>query len=234
VGYRKEVARNLGVSIPTLLPLVACIRTLLAGRFFSASLNWSHLIEIKEQLVDISLPKIRRLRATPVNVPLAGPHPTGQRGDQLCAARPHGFRNGPGADGPRLRVLLTPIALTPIAELIEALQPLVQGDAVVEASRTFPIAWAARVHRDSHGGYRHGGLGRFGEDGRLSLTRLLGGEENPVPAYHSLDMAGPDGAAQEAAESMKMGFRCVKFKVGYPHVEQDRAVIRAARGAGRQ
>jgi hypothetical protein len=58
------------------LPPVACIRTLLAGRFFSASLNWSHLIEIKEQLVDASLPKIRRLRATPVNVPLARPHPT--------------------------------------------------------------------------------------------------------------------------------------------------------------
>jgi D-lactate dehydrogenase (cytochrome) len=44
-------------------------------------------------------------------------------------------------------------------------------------------------------------------------------------------MAGPDGAAQEAAESIELGFRCVKFKVGYPHVEQDRAVIGAARGA---
>jgi hypothetical protein len=27
-------------------------------------------------------------------------------------------------------------------------------------------------------------------------------------------MAGPDGAAQEAAESIELGFRCVKFKVG--------------------
>jgi L-alanine-DL-glutamate epimerase-like enolase superfamily enzyme len=44
-------------------------------------------------------------------------------------------------------------------------------------------------------------------------------------------MAGPDGAALEAAESIEPGFRCVKFKVGYPHVEQDRAMIRAARGA---
>ena len=34
----------------------------------------------------------------------------------------------------------------------------------------------------------------------LSLTRLLGGEEKPIPAYHSLGMAGPDGAAREAAE----------------------------------
>jgi hypothetical protein len=44
----------------------------------------------------------------------------------------------------------------------------------------------------------------------LSLTRLLGGEEKPVPACHSLGMAGPDGAAQEAAESIELGFRCVK------------------------
>jgi len=85
---------------------------------------------------------------------------------------------------------------------------------------------------DSHGGYRHGGLGRFGEVGWVvPLTRLLRGEEKPVPAYHSLGMAGPDGAVQEAAESIELGFRCVKFKVGYPHVEQDRAVIGAARGA---
>ena len=44
-------------------------------------------------------------------------------------------------------------------------------------------------------------------------------------------MAGPDAAAGEATESIELGFRCVKFKVGYSHVEQDRAVIRATRGA---
>jgi mandelate racemase len=35
----------------------------------------------------------------------------------------------------------------------------------------------------------------------LSLSKLLGGEEKPIPAYHSLGMAGPEGAAQEAASS---------------------------------
>ena len=44
-------------------------------------------------------------------------------------------------------------------------------------------------------------------------------------------MAGPDAAAGEATKSIELGFRCVKFKVGYSHVEQDRAVIRATRGA---
>src|SRR5260370_12840724 len=44
-------------------------------------------------------------------------------------------------------------------------------------------------------------------------------------------MAGREGGAGEAGESIGVGFRCVTFKVGYPHVEQDREVIRAARRA---
>jgi mandelate racemase len=60
----------------------------------------------------------------------------------------------------------------------------------------------------------------------LSLTRLLGGEENRLQAT-TASAARPDGAAQEAAESIELGFRCVKFRVGYPDVEQDQAVIRA-------
>ena len=39
-------------------------------------------------------------------------------------------------------------------------------------------------------------------------------------------MAGPDAAAGEATKSIELGFRCVKFKVGYSHVGQDRAAIR--------
>jgi mandelate racemase len=131
----------------------------------------------------------------------------------------------------------TPIALKPIADLIEALQPLIQEDAVA------PLVLAQKLQ----GRFRLIGPQGFtgiamaaidmaawdvlAKSAGLSLTRLLGGEEKPVPAYHSLGMAGPDGAAQEAAESIELGFRCVKFKVGYPDVEQDQAVIRAARGA---
>ena len=68
----KEVARNLGLSIPTLYRWR--IRALLAVAFFrfvklapfdriKGTSSWT--------LVDASLPKIRRLRATPVNVRLA-------------------------------------------------------------------------------------------------------------------------------------------------------------------
>ena len=122
---------------------------------------------------------------------------------------------GPTDQGPTGHAYVfcyTPIALKPIAELIEALQPLIQGEAVA------PLVLAQKLQ----GRFRL--LGPQGFTGiamaaidmvawdvlaksvGLSLTRFLGGEEKPVPAYQSLGMAGPDGAAQEAAESMTSRF----------------------------
>ena len=131
----------------------------------------------------------------------------------------------------------TPIALRPIADLIEALRSLIQGDPVA------PLVLAQKLQARFRllGPQGFTGIAMAGIDmaawdvlaksAGLSLTRLLGGQEKPIPAYHSLGMAGPEGAAREAAESIELGFRCVKFKVGYPLVEQDRAVVRAARNA---
>jgi mandelate racemase len=187
--------------------------------------------------VDASAPKIRSLRATPVNVPLARPHPTASGVVGSAPLVLVDLETDQGLTGHAYVFCYTLIALKPIADLIESLQPLIQGDAVA------PLALASKLQ------VRFRLLGPQGFTGivmaaidmaawdvlarsaGLSLSRLLGGEEKPIPAYHSLGMAGPDGASREAAESTELGFRCVKFKVGYPHVEQDRAVIRAARGA---
>jgi mandelate racemase len=105
---------------------------------------------------------------------------------------------------------------------VESLQPLIQDDPVV------PLALASKLQDR----FRLLGLQGFtgiataaidmaawdvlAKSAGLSLSRLLGGEERPIPAYHSLGMAGPEGTAREAAESIGLGFRCVKFKVGYP------------------
>ena len=61
----KEVARNLGLSIPTLYRWLPCIRTLLASRFFSAFVKLAHLIELKG---------LARGRFNPKDSPLAS-HP---------------------------------------------------------------------------------------------------------------------------------------------------------------
>ena len=156
--------------------------------------------------MDASLPKIRRLRATPVNVPLARPHPTASGVVSSAPLVLMDLETDQGLTGHAYVFCYTPIALKPIAELIEALQPLIQGDAVA------PLVLAQKLQ----GRFRLLGPQGFtgiamaaidmaawdvlAKSAGLSLTRLLGGEEKPVPAYHSLGMAGPDGAAQEAAE----------------------------------
>jgi mandelate racemase len=187
--------------------------------------------------VDASPPRVRSLRATPVNVPLSRPHPTASG---LVGSAPLvllDLETDQGLVGCSYVFCYTPIALKPISDLIEALQPLIQEDPVA------PLALAQKLQERFRllGPQGFTGIAMAAIDmaawdvlakrGGLSLTRLLGGEEKAIPAYHSLGMAGPQGAAREAAESIELGFRCVKFKVGYPHVEQDRAVVRAAREA---
>jgi mandelate racemase len=67
---------------------------------------------------------------------------------------------------------------------------------------------------------------------QLSCRSLdFSGGRKTHPRLITAGTAGPDAAAGEATKSIELGFRCVKFKVGYSHVEQDRAVIRATRGA---
>ncbi len=109
----------------------------------------------------------------------------------------------------------TPIALKPIAELIEALQPVIQGDSIASLVLAQKLQGRFRlIGPQGFTGIAMAAWDVLAKSAGLSLTRLLGSEEKPVPAYHSLGMAGPDGAAQEAAESTELGFRCVKFKVG--------------------
>jgi len=66
----------------------------------------------------------------------------------------------------------------------------------------------------------------------LPLVRLLGGEPRPVPVYDSLGMGRVELAAREAEASAAAGYRAVKYKIGYPDVATDVAVIRAAKQAG--
>ena len=179
--------------------------------------------------------KIRSLGATPVNVPLARPHPTASGVVESAPLVLVDLETNQGLTGRSYVFCYTSIALKPIADLIEALQVLIQGDAVAPLALTEKLQGRFRLlGPQGFTGIAMGAVDMAAWDVQaksagLSLTRFLGGEEKSIPAYHSLGMAGPDGAAQEAAESRELGFRCVKYKVGYLRVEEDQAVIQAAR-----
>lgn len=149
---------------------------------FSASLNSFPLIEVREKLVDASPPKIRSLRATPVNVPLARPHPTASGVVGSAPLVLVDLETDQGLAGHAYVFCYTPIALKPIADLVEALQPLIQGDAIA------PLALALKLQ------------GRF---------RLLGPQGFTGIAMAAVDMAAWDVLAKSAGLSLT-GFSAAK------------------------
>lgn len=64
---------------------------------------------------------------------------------------------------------------------------------------------------------------------KLSLARLLGGSERPIPAYDSFGIIDPaaDRAAIEA--SLRQGFRAIKIKIGGGSLAEDVARVGAVR-----
>ncbi len=65
---------------------------------------------------------------------------------------------------------------------------------------------------------------------RLPLVQLLGGSPKPLRAYESFGMCQPAEAAASAAASVGRGFRALKFKIGWPSLAEDMAVVKAIRG----
>jgi mandelate racemase len=142
-----------------------------------------------------------------------------------------------GVVGHSMVFTYTVAALGATAELIRNCGSLIQGDAVA------PVA----VEQKLSGRFRL--LGTQGLVGMalaaidmalwdalarshgISLVRLLGGVERPIPAYGGIGYDGPVESARVAVEWAERGFTGVKAKIGYPTVQEDVAVVRAIRKA---
>ena len=156
--------------------------------------------------------KIRSLRATAVNAPLARPHPTASGVVGSAPLVLLDLETDQGVTGHAYVFCYTPIALKPIADLMESLLPLIEGDVV--APRALASKLQGRFMLLGPQGFTGVAMAAIdmaawdvlAKSAGLSLTRLLGGEEKPIPAYHSLGMAGPEGASQEASRIDRAGF----------------------------
>jgi mandelate racemase len=63
----------------------------------------------------------------------------------------------------------------------------------------------------------------------LPLATLLGARCRPVRAYDSMGLYSAGEVAAAVSQSAEAGFRAVKIKLGWPTLEEDLAVVRAAR-----
>ena len=178
---------------------------------------------------------ISSLQARAVDVPLARPHPTA---GGIVSSAPLvlvDLLGEEGVAGTSYVFCYTPLALKPVAQLITNLESTLRGLPLVP----FDIERVLQARFRLLGPQGLTGIALAAIDMAvwdalaraqdLPLARLLGGAPRPIPAYHSLGMAGVEVAAQEAEESATAGFRAVKYKIGYPEVEIEVALVRAAK-----
>ena len=181
---------------------------------------------------------IRGLNIRAVRVPLSRPHPTAGGTVSEAPLVLVDLVTDDGITGSAYVFCYTPLALAPVARLVANLEEVIAGMPL--APLTIERALQARFRLLGSQGLT--GIAMAAVDMAawdalartvgLPLVRLLGGEARPIPVYNSLGMGGVDLAARETEESAAAGFHGVKYKIGYPDVQTDLAVVRAARKAG--
>jgi len=180
---------------------------------------------------------IRSLRVHAVSVPLPEPHRTA---GGVVAESPlvlTDLATEDGVIGHSLIFTYTRAALTPTADLLRNLAPLVEGQMLAPVALHRSLAQRFRLL----GTQGLVGMALAGLDMALwdalarcqgcSLVELLGGEARPVPAYGAVGFDGVQGSARVAERWASRGFTGIKAKIGYPTVKEDLAVVRAMREA---
>lgn len=177
------------------------------------------------------------LRARAVSVPL--PYPLQTASGELAEA-PLVLVDLPCSDGTVGHAYLlayTHLALRPLTELVRNLaevvagQPLAPRELAATVAARFRLLGPEGLPTIALAGVDMAAWDALGKVAGLPVCRLLGGAPRPVPAYGSLRSMHPDSAVQEAAELAAHGFDAYKGRVGYPDLDDDRAVITALRGA---
>ena len=142
-----------------------------------------------------------------------------------------------GGQGHGLVFTYNAAALKPTADLVTNLAPLVEGEELAPAALEAKLAGRFRL-LGTQGllGMALAGIDMALWDAlarthNLSLLTLLGGAPRSVPAYGAIGYDGPKQSGVVAEDWARRGFKGVKAKIGYPSLDEDRAVIRAIRSA---
>ena len=182
-------------------------------------------------------PKLKELRVRAVRVPMPRPHRTA---GGVVAEAPlvltDAVTDG-GVVGHSMVFTYTPVVLGPTADLIRNCEALIKGDAVAPAeverklSARFRLLGAQGLVGMALAAIDMALWDALARSHGVSLVRLLGGVERPIPAYGAVGYDGPAESAKVAGEWAERGFTGVKAKIGYSTVQEDVAVIRAMRKA---
>ncbi len=129
----------------------------------------------------------------------------------------------------------SPVTLRRLVELISNLAEMLLGKSVspVERMREFDGAFRL-LGRQGLLGMAISGLDMafwdaLGRAQGLSVARLLGGNENPIPAYDSYGVIDPERDIAQLENSLEQGFKAIKIKIGGSDLGQDLETVAAVR-----
>lgn len=178
---------------------------------------------------------IQKIRARPVNAPLARPIRTAVGNLPSAPLVLIDVFTEEGIVGSAYIFAYTTVALGPLVRLIDELDEETRGKPVApferlrEFDRRFRLlGWNGLV------GMAVSGLDMalwdaLGKAAGWPVARLLGSEPAPLPAYDSFGVVDPRADERALAASIEQGFRGIKIKLGDGDLQRDVATVKAMR-----
>lgn len=129
----------------------------------------------------------------------------------------------------------TPVTLRPMMELMPSLAESLVGKSVapVERMAEFEATFRLLGRQGLVGMVLSGidmalwdALGRMHD---VSIARLLGGQDKPIPAYDSYGIIDLRRDAADLENSLKLGFKAIKIKVGGGDLDADLVAVKGVR-----
>lgn len=184
-------------------------------------------------------PTIKGLRARPVNAPMSRPLATAGGSVATAPLVLTDLEVDHGITGSAYVFCYTPMALQPVADLIEGLGAALQGEPLAPArlmegmQARFRLLGLQGLTMMAASAIDMAAWDALAKHNGLPLCRLLGGAHVPVPAYNSkgLGLVGLERAPDEAVALKDEGFSAIKLRLGYPYLRADVAVAEAVRAA---
>jgi mandelate racemase len=178
---------------------------------------------------------LRTLDVRAVQVPLARPVITASGAIRTAPLVLCELVTEEGVRGSAYVFAYTPLALKPLASLLDNLGAALKGHCVVPFALDATLALRFRLlGPQGLTGMAMAALDMAAWDAQaraadLPLVRLLGGAPRALPAYNSLGMHGVDEVGALAIESAEQGFTAMKIKLGFPDACTDVDVVHAVR-----
>jgi mandelate racemase len=144
-------------------------------------------------------------------------------------------RTEEGVVGRSFLFAYTPVALAPLAKLVESVGEEIKGQPVVPVERYAGfdrrfrlLGWQGLVGM-AVAGFDMAFWDALGHAAGWPVARLLGGEPKPLPAYDSYGVVDPAVDEADILGTVERGFKAIKIKIGDADLAHDFATVRAVR-----